>query len=75
MNLPICVKCRQRISAFNVRLEHIHEDVGDGALDYDWARVFCLTCGSEVWFDELEAISLNDLDKAIRRLNNDTLGR
>lgn len=68
MNLPICVKCRQRLSEFNVRLEHIHEDVDGGALDYDWARVFCPTCGSEVWCEDLEAVSIADLDKAIKRL-------
>lgn len=75
MNLPICVKCRTRLSEFNVRLEHNHEDVDGGTLDYHWARVFCPTCGSEVLCENLEAASLNDVDKAIRRLNNDTLGR
>ena len=72
MNLPICLKCRKRISELSVRLEHIHEVVDGGTLDYDWARVFCKTCNSEVWFEEAEAASLNDLDKAIRRLNNET---
>ena len=73
MNLPICIKCRTQLSEFNVHLEHIHEDVDGGVLDYHWARVFCPTCGSEVWCEDLEAASLNDLDKAIRRLNNETL--
>lgn len=73
MNLPICINCSKRISEFNVVLEHHHEDVDGKDLDYDWARVFCSVCGSEVWFEELETASINDLDKAIRRLNNETL--
>ena len=72
MNLPICVKCRKRLSEFNVHIEHNHEDVDGKDLCYHWARVFCPTCGSEVWCEDLEAASLADLDKAIRRLNNET---
>ena len=71
MNLPICVKCSKRLSEFNVRIEHNHEDANGKDLEYDWARVLCPTCGSEVWCEDLEAASLVDLDKAIRRINND----
>lgn len=73
MNLPICVKCRKRLSDFNVRIEHNHKDVDGKSLDYDWARVFCPTCGSEVWCEDLEAASLADYDKAIRRLTNEIM--
>ena len=72
MNLPICTKCRKRLSEFNVRIEHEHSDVDGKSLEYDWARAFCSTCGSEVWCEDLEAASLKDVDKAIRRLNNET---
>ena len=72
MNLPICVKCRTRLSEFNVCIEHNHKDVDGKDLEYDWARTFCPTCGSEVWCEDLEAASLADYDKAIRRLNNET---
>ena len=73
MNLPICINCNKKISEFNVVLEHHHEDVDGKDLDYDWASVFCSACGDEVWFEELEDANINDLDKAIRRLNNEAL--
>ena len=69
MNLPICTKCRKRLSEFNVRIEHEHEEVDGKDFDNDWARAFCPTCGSEVWCEFLEEASIEDLDKAIRSLN------
>ena len=69
MNLPICVKCCKRLRKFNVLIERNQEDVDGKDLCYDWARVFCPTCDSEVWCEDLEAASLADYDKAIRRIN------
>ena len=69
MNLPICMKCRTRLSEFNVCIEHNHEVVDGKDLEYDWARAFCPTCGSEVWCEDLEAASIKDVYKAIRRFN------
>ena len=66
MNLPICVKCRKRLSTFITRIEERDASVNDKVVKWTVPNAYCPDCDSMLWCGEYDDIYVAEFEKAVK---------
>ena len=68
MDLPICVKCRKRLSAFITKIEECEAVVDGKIMNWTAPYAYCQDCGSMVWLQEYDEMYITEFEKAIKEV-------
>lgn len=69
MNLPICVKCRKRLSSFITRIEEYDTVVDGKTVNWTAPNAYCPDCYSMVWCGEYDDIHVAEFEKSVKENN------
>ena len=69
MNLPICMKCRKKLSTFITRIEERDAEVCGKVVNWTVPNAYCPDCDSMVWLGEYDDIYVAEFEKAVKEIN------